>query len=386
METIKPTKRQLEFMDWEFGVFFHFGIRTYYQNHSDWDGKPMDISVFNPQRLDCDQWLQAAKAAGARYAVFTAKHHDGFANRNSAYTDYSIKNTPYKNGGGDIVKSFTDACRKFGLKVGIYYSPAQFGSRQSENYDDYFINQISELLTGYGKIDYLWFDGCGSEGHNYDTKRIIKEIRTLQPNILIFNMWDPDTRRVGNEDGYAPECNLNVTDSLDFSVMTDKKKNLKNRRFLPAECDCRIRDNWFYHEDDNLKSLDKLMDIYENSVGHGANLLLNLSPAPDGLIPDEDVKRMEGLGERIHKEFCSADFEFSSTEYECNAKISRAVICEDLTEGQRVKEFALYADGKLIFGGSTIGHKRICRFGPVYAKKIEIKTDVCANLNTSLYK
>ena len=230
MNILKPSKKQLEFMDWEFGVFFHFGIRTYYEDHTDWDGVPMDISVFNPSELDCRQWIKTAKSAGAKYAVFTAKHHDGFANWDSAYTDCSVKNTPYKH---DIVRSFTDACREYGMKTGIYYSPAQFGSKAAENYDDYFINQITELLTSYGKIDYLWFDGCGSEGHEYDTKRIIKTIRTLQPEILIFNMWDPDTRWVGNEDGYAPENNLNVTDKLDF-FRNDGQKGFSRTKSISA--------------------------------------------------------------------------------------------------------------------------------------------------------
>ena len=384
MDILKPSKKQLEFMDWEFGVFFHFGIRTYYEDHTDWDGVPMDISVFNPSELDCRQWIKTAKSAGAKYAVFTAKHHDGFANWDSAYTDCSVKNTPYKH---DIVRSFTDACREYEMKTGIYYSPAQFGSKAAENYDDYFINQITELLTSYGKIDYLWFDGCGSEGHEYDTKRIIKTIRTLQPEILIFNMWDPDTRWVGNEDGYAPENNPNVTDKLDFSVMTDKKDSLGRKAFLPAECDCRIRDSWFYRSEEKPKSLEKLMDMYECSVGHGANLLLNLSPDERGLIPDEDVRRMRELGEKIKSEYGCPIIAFEGERIPLDGKttISRAVICEDLSDGQNVRTFEILADGKSIFTGSTIGHKRLCRFKPVSPGRIEIKTDTAARLKTELF-
>ena len=125
MSKAKPTKNQLEFLNWEMGVFFHFGIRTFYQNNVDWDEKPMDASVFNPEKLDCRQWIKTIKEAGAKYAVLTCKHHDGFANWPSKYTEYSVKNTPWKNGQGDVVREYVDACREFGIKVGLYYSPAQ---------------------------------------------------------------------------------------------------------------------------------------------------------------------------------------------------------------------------------------------------------------------
>ena len=160
-------KEQLEFMDWEFGAFFHFGIRTFYEGHKDWDMQEMSLDKFNPTSLDCRQWIRMVKQAGARYAILVCKHHDGFANWPSKYTDYSVAGTPWKDGSGDVVKEFTDACREYGMKIGLYYSPAQFGSDRmnGREYDDYFINQLSELLTNYGKIDYLWFDGNGSEGH-----------------------------------------------------------------------------------------------------------------------------------------------------------------------------------------------------------------------------
>lgn len=382
-----PSKKQLEFMDWEFGVFFHFGIRTFYEGHKDWDEKPMDKSVFNPAELDCEQWIKTAKSAGAKYAVFTAKHHDGFANWNSKYTEYSVENTPFS--GRDIVEEFIQACRKHGLKVGIYYSPAQFGSRAADSYDDYFINQISELLTNYGRIDYLWFDGCGSEGHEYDTERIVTAIRTMQPDILIFNMWDPDTRWVGNEDGYAPEDNFNEVSSLDFSVMTDKKDELEEKKFLPAECDCRIRKNWFYRtaDADTLKSVDILMDMYEKSVGHGANLLLNLGPDRRGLIPEDEVRRMAEFGERICREYGSpaSEFEGMTADVSKIKALSKIVLQEDMTKGQIVRSFKILLDGKEIYSGSTIGHKRICKFEPTEGGVVSIKTDSAANIKGSIY-
>ncbi|MBQ1222686.1 MAG: alpha-L-fucosidase [Oscillospiraceae bacterium] len=200
-----PTKKQLDFLNWEFGVFFHFGIRTFYEGHRDWDMKEMPLSGFNPTDFSAEDWCRAVASSGAKYAILTAKHHDGFANWPSAYTEYSVKNTPWRGGKGDVVAEFVAACRKYGLKVGLYYSPAQFGSvtMNAEEYNDYFVNQISELLTNYGKIDYLWFDGCGSANHKYDEKRLIAAIRALQPEILIFGMWDPDTMWCGNEGGYS---------------------------------------------------------------------------------------------------------------------------------------------------------------------------------------
>lgn len=290
---VKP--QQLEFLDWEFGVFFHFGIRTFYEGHTDWDMKEMPIEGFNPTELDCEQWIKTISEAGAKYAVLVCKHHDGFANWPSKYTDYSVKNTPWKDGQGDVVAEFVSACRKYGVKVGLYYSPAQFGSikMNHDEYDDYFINQISELLTNYGRIDYLWFDGCGSEGHEYNRERIINCIRSLQPDILIFNMWDPDTAWCWNESGYCESPNFNFRDF-------EGKK-----RFLPYECDCRIRKNWFYFDSDRdtLKSLDELMGMYLYSVGRGANLLLNIGPDRRGLLLEEDCERVKELGAEIRKRF-----------------------------------------------------------------------------------
>ena len=381
---------QIDFLNWEIGVFFHFGIRTFYEGHRDWDMKEMPLSGFTPTELDCEQWIKTVKDAGATYTVFVCKHHDGFANWPSEYTEYSVKNTPWKNGEGDVVKEYVDACRKYGIKVGLYYSPAQFGSvkMNPKEYDDYFINQISELLTNYGKIDYLWFDGCGSENHKYDTARIVKAIRSLQPEILIFNMWDPDTRWIGNESGLAPLSNSNTVKSLDFSVMTEEKDKLEGECFLPAECDCRIRyRNWFYSDNDahTLKSVDELMGLYYYSVGRGANLLVNIAPDRRGLLPDADAERFVEFGKAVKERFA----------YPIEAKITRngnkyilelpeevlvnhVVIEEDLCDGDKINSFTVYAYpthyGKpiLVYRGETVGHKHICSFPALCTKKLDV--------------
>ena len=400
MISIKPEQR--EFLDWEFGVFFHFGIRTFYEGHADWDGKPMPPEGFCPERLDCEDWIRAACDAGARYAVFTCKHHDGFANWPSAYTDYSVKKSPWKNGAGDVVREFTDASRKFGLKIGLYYSPAQFGSvkRNAKDYDDYFIAQIRELLGSYGKIDYLWFDGCGSEGHSYDTERIVREIRALQPQILLFNLWDPDTRWIGNEAGVADSPNPLVVSAVDFSVLTEEKDALKTARFLPAECDCRIRDtSWFFSDSDSdtVKSLDELMGLYYYSVGRGANLLLNVSPDRRGLLPEKDKAALLGFGAEVKKLFSdpiSVKQKRSGSTLTLTFEtqpINHVLLSEAITGADEIESFTVkafphpYGAPVTVFRGATVGHKAICPFPTIRTGKLEIAFDRKKRVDATLF-
>jgi alpha-L-fucosidase len=250
-----PTARQLAYQDWEMGTFFHFGIRTFFEGHRDWDGKPMPAERFDPAYLNCDDWMVSARRAGMQYAVLVCKHHDGFANWPSKHSTYSVAQASWQNGQGDVVQEFTDACRRHGLKVGLYYSPAEWGNPEFDDeaaYDRHFLSQISELLTDYGDIDILWFDGCGSEGHTYDWPGIIREIRRMQPNVLIFNMGDPDFRWIGNEAGVAGLPNWNTVTGARFSVNTEGEDQLAQQPlWLPAECDCMMRyRNWFFEEAD----------------------------------------------------------------------------------------------------------------------------------------
>lgn len=405
MKTVR--QRQLEFLDWEFGVFFHFGIRTFYPGRRDWDGEAMPAEKFNPESLDCGQWVAAAKAAGAKYAILTCKHHDGFALWNSAYTRYGVAASPWKGGKGDVVKEFCEACRKYGLKVGLYYSPAQWGEhaisfKNAREYDDYFIGQIGELLTNYGKIDYLWFDGCGSEGHEYDKKRIVEEIYRMQPNILTFcdPEWTPGVRWVGNEDGYASLNNPLVVNSTDFSELATEEEKLSKACFLPAECDCKIRATWFYDKnEETLKSVEELFGMYESSVGRGANFLLNVGPDDRGLLPDADAHRLQELGEKIraafgkplpytvaekngnvytvrHAEADSEDWIVPRKERLSNC----LVLKEDLSNGQHITSFRIYGylpvykkKKILLFEGRTVGHKVECRFGALRCSKYEVE-------------
>lgn len=388
MMKIKPKENQLKYLSWEFGIFLHFGIRTFCHGHHDWDGRAMDASLFDPRELDCDQWMREIKLAGARYAVFTTKHHDGFALWPSAYTDYSVKSSAWRDGKGDVVKEFTDSCHRAGLGCGLYYSPAQWGGdvdfSDEKAYDEYFIGQITELLDGrYGKIDYLWLDGAFSGDHKYDVDRIVGIIRSLQPDILIFGLDFPDVFGVGNEDGYV--------DTRNFYTKTLKRGDKEKTLFMAAEGDCRLRDSWFYDDNEcSVKSVEELIGMYECTVGRGANFLLNIGPDDRGLLADADVKRLHELAAEIRRRyFVPLPFEpvkqnddgryeiaYSKEKY---AEISdtvnlplvrRVVIEEDITDGEAVKQWRLiatipskypYSNWEVsICEGHGIGHKHIC--------------------------
>ncbi len=391
-----PKKSQLAFLDWEFGIFFHFGIRSFFLGSEDWDEKPMPASSFCPDALDCDSWIRTAKEAGARYAILTCKHHDGFANWPTRFSDYSVASSPFRAGKGDVVREFTDACRRGGLKVGLYYSPAQWGgetacwsgrepSERDARYDDYFVGQITELLTGYGRIDYLWFDACGSGNHRYDRERIVSVIRSLQPDILLFNMWDPDVRWVGNEDGIATTPNSIIAEE------TDQERFLP--RFLPAECDCKLRSTWFDCADNEntLKSLDELIGMYEYSVGRGSNLLLNVGPNRSGLLNPSDAARLREFGEALKKRY-ETPLPFVRKEKAlvysgpatCERKgclVDTVILGEDLSGGEGSVSYRLFARASgssfpvCLLRGDRIGHKAILHFPPILTDRLWVEIE-----------
>jgi len=344
--------------------------------------QPMELSNFNPTELDCDEWIETVSRAGAKYAVLVCKHHDGFANWPSAYTRYSVANTPWKNGKGDVVAEYVAACRKYGVKVGLYYSPAQFGSVQisSEDYDEYFISQIRELLTGYGTIDYLWFDGCGSEGHTYDTARIVAEIRRLQPHILLFELWDPDTRWIGNEAGVADSPNR----------LYVRRQDSDGLCFLPGECDCRMRlENWFYSDNDadTVKSVDELMGLYHYSVGRGANLLINIGPDRRGKLPEADKAALLQFGQTVRQSFsdfipCRPQASSRSLTLMLETQpVNYVLLREEITNENEIGAFEIkaypypYGSPITVYRGTTVGHKAICSFPTIRTNRIEIVFD-----------
>ncbi len=398
-----PSPKQLKFLSWETGMFFHFGIRSFYPGHVDWDGRAMDAAAFRPERLDVHNWLRAAKLIGAKYAILTAKHHDGFALWPTKMSAYSVAASPWRDGKGDVVREFVQACREEDMAVGLYYSPAQWDGNSATvsfsdaaGYDEYFIGQISELLTNYGKIDYLWFDGCGSNGHEYDQKRIISVIRSLQPDILIFDMWDGDTRWVGNEDGYAPYPNP--------YVVTHRVLGEDKQMFIPAECDCKLRESWFYdHNAHTIKSVDELMGMYELSVGRGSNLLLNVGPDPRGLIDDMDMKRLSEFSSALNARYghelpfeafkktaegryllaYSAETQKKFGSNERIPPVRALMIKEDVSRGQKVFGYRVYAHVPsldpvservtCVFTGSTIGNKALVRLPDIRSCALELE-------------
>ncbi len=320
---IVPTPRQLRWQQLELTAFFHFGINTF--TGREWGTGKEDPQLFNPTQLDAKQWVKAAKDAGIRQVILTAKHHDGFCLWPTSATDHSVKSSPWKNGGGDVVKEVAIACREYGIGFGIYLSPwdrnaAVYGS---DAYNDFFVQQLTELLTNYGRVDEVWFDGANGEGPNgkkqvYDFGRWYALIRKLQPEAAIAIMG-PDVRWVGTETGYGRETEWSVVpaNNLDQSVIAansqqgvafkpqgdmrgediggrDKISHAKGLVWYPAETDVSIRPGWFYHdqEDDKVKSPEKLLDIYYNAVGKNGVLLLNIPPDKRGLIHENDVKNM----------------------------------------------------------------------------------------------
>ncbi len=392
MVTAIPTARQLEFQDWEFGLFVHLLAGPYRKWSGRAAGEAPLAAFFSPEELDCDQWARTAAAAGMRYMVLTVKHHEGFCLWPSALTrEHSVAASPWRGGQGDIVAEYVEACRRHGLRAGLYYSPFDAHEPAYKTnfaaYDEYFIGHMRELLGNYGHIDILWFDGAFSEGHAYNWPRIIGEVRRLQPEILIFNMGDPDFRWVGNEAGIAPVPCWNVVDHVPFSIESDQEDRMPEPTWLPAECDCRIRyEGWTWRgADDPLKSVEELMGLYDYSVGRGCNLLLNVGPDRRGLIHEQDAARLLEFGGEIRRRFGSplatlADCRLVDGHWTYDPGrpflFDHVVVQEDLARGEHVRAFEIRIipapDGRptTLHQGRSIGHKAICRVPLVKAMRV----------------
>ena len=407
-----PTENQLRWQDMEMYAFIHYSMNTY--TDQEWGFGNEDLSLFNPSDLDCRQWARVCKQAGMRGIIFTAKHHCGFCMWPSKYTEYSVKNTPWKGGKGDVVRELADACKAEGLKFAVYLSPwdrnhPEYGRPE---YVTYFRNQLRELLTQYGDIFEVWFDGAnggdGWYGGANETRRIdgktyyqwaetFRMIRELQPSAVIWNDGGDrgDLRWVGTEAGYVGETNWSLMPSTGDTPYPMLHYGVENGDvWCPGETNTSIRPGWFYHETENahVKSLSKLMDTYYKSVGRNSTLLLNFPIAPNGRIHPTDslrgiaFKRMIDtiFKKNIVKEVKSPKLNNSS--YTLNFKkpveINRFLAEEDIALGQRVRKFTLEAlvDGQWISlkdalvdngdGLTTIGHRRIICFPTVKATQL----------------
>ena len=425
-----PSDRQKIWQEMEYYAFIHFNMNTF--TNKEWGYGDESPSIFNPTSLDTDQWAEVIKNSGMKGIIITAKHHDGFALWPSNYTSHSVKNSPWKNGEGDLIKDLEKSCRKFGLKLGIYLSPwdrnhPEYGTKK---YISYFRNQLTELLTNYGEIFEVWFDGAnGGSGFYggtnevrkvdkktyYDWENTHKIIRELQPNAVIFSDAGPDIRWVGNEKGYATKTTWsNIYKDSVYGGMPDYYKFSSGQEngshFIPTETDVSIRPGWYYHpeEDDKVKSLEKLIDIYFNSVGLNSSLLLNIPVDTRGLIHENDIKRLYELNNYIRNTFSNNFFMeskmyFNDTSHPIDKLIDNKIsticpfktklnnvieislnenkiidifkISENINLGQRVKKFRLQALMDDIWvtieEGTTIGSKRLIKFEPIDIKKLK---------------
>lgn len=433
-----PVPRQLAFQDLEFGLFCHFGPNTFLDQ--EWGDGTEDPAVVNPTEFNPRQWAAAAREAGMRYLVFTAKHHDGFCNWPTDTTDHCIKASPYQGGKGDLVEQVAEAARAEGLALGLYLSPWDRHDPRYPDaaaYDEVYLTQWRELLTRYGPLCCCWLDGAGSEGRVYDWPRIIGQIRELQPQACVFSMGEPDYRWIGNEDGLAPDPTWNVVqrpqDYLNHDQFFTQPFLESFPHWMPAECDARIRANWFWNTYDlpTLKSTERLVDLYYKSVGRGCNLLLNIGPDTRGLLPEPDVERLSEMGAEIRRRFSvpvaqafqpasgasppnplslqerghgsgfaaagqavaeavgavlaapdgSAAAEQAATEsleirFPQPTPINHVVLQEDLTQGERSREYLVqvltHGRWEGVAVGTAIGHKKIDQFPTIAADAVRV--------------
>lgn len=407
-----PTQSQLEWQQLETYAFIHFGLNTF--NDMEWGFGDTPAETFNPTNLDCEQWVLTLKACGMKGVILTAKHHDGFCLWPTETTDYSIKNSPYKNGQGDVVGELCEACRKHGLRFGVYLSPwdrhqTTYGSNE---YVELYHRQIQELVDHYGPFFEFWFDGAnggnGWYGGANETRSIKAEqyyqyveardlIWSKYPNTMIFGGTVPTLRWIGNEEGRANGTCWS-TYSLDFGDLNNTRLLATGipggEVWLPAEVDVSIRPGWFYHDNEQPHSLEKLLDIYYHSVGRNANLLLNFPVNKEGRIPSVDSLRAVEWYQTLQN--CFANDLLQGIQpilnppcenrqemvYEFNQPtvLNTLVLQEDIALGQRVERFSVnyFRNGKWLpietdEEMTTIGYKRIIRFKPVEAEKLRIR-------------
>ncbi len=405
-----PTSAQMAWHETEFYLFFHFGPNTF--TNVEWGRGTETEDVFMPSDLDCDQWCRVAKQAGAKGVVITAKHHDGFCLWPSKYSKHTVRESKWRDGKGDVLRELSDACKRNELKFGIYLSPwdrnhPQYGTPE---YNDVYANTLTELLTEYGELFEIWWDGANGEGPNgkkqiYDFHRFEQVAARLQPTAVIFSDIGPGCRWVGNEQGLInTETNWCTLDTAGFKrgegspqMDTLNRGNENGALWVPAECDVSIRPGWFYHadEDNKVKTPDQLFNIYLKSVGRGANLILNVPPNHRGRIHERDSTNLAAFGEKVRSSF-SKNLALKAKAYTADGKkttfltdekietsvgadhsktkdftlkwkksqtIQALWLHEDVTQGQRIRAFKVEvwenAQWRSVFQSTTIGYRKI---------------------------
>ncbi len=402
----KPTPRQLAWQPLETTAFLHFTVNTF--TDKEWGDGTESPAIFNPTKLDARQWIKSLKDAGFKMAIITAKHHDGFCLWPSRLTEHSVKNSPYKDGKGDVVREVADACREFGLKFGVYLSPwdrhePRYGTAA---YNDYYKGQLRELLTNYGPISEVWFDGAKGENAKdmtYDFAGYWAMVRQLQPNAVMFSDAGPDVRWVGNESGNAGEtCWSTInTEGLAPGVADPKYLNrgdATGKQWVPAETDVSIRPGWFYHaaEDTKVRSAQNLVDLYYQSVGRNSLLLLNVPPNREGLFSQADITSLKEFRSILDETFRLnlvakqpklTDKQLTTfTTVSANQPLTielggektfdRIAIQENIANGQRVGsgrvEYWNGTDWKSLQPFTTVGYKRLLRFPAITSAKLRL--------------
>jgi alpha-L-fucosidase len=402
-----PSAAQLAWQRDELAVFLHFGVNTF--TDREWGDGKEDPAIFNPQALDATQWARTAKAAGFRAMVLTAKHHDGFCLWPTATTKHSVVSSPWRGGTGDVVREFVDACRAEGLRPGLYLSPwdrnhPTYGD--SPRYMDVYIRQLTELCTRYGQLAEVWFDGANGEGPNgkrqvYDWPRIWGTVKRLQPQAVIFSDAGPDVRWCGNEIGSAGDPNWSTVNPAAVPypgadgpgiIASLQHGDPAGTVFRPAEVDVSIRPGWFYHpaQNERVRSVQNLVDLYCTSVGRNSKLLLNVPPTPDGLLHDTDVARLtgfqeslvalfgNGLGPALEQRATLAGDRAAVIDLDLGRPypISAVRLAEDIEKGQLVSRYTLEGLGMEGWGilstGTTIGYAKIDRFPSAAVSRLRL--------------
>lgn len=412
-QAVVPSARQLNWQDLEYYAFVHFSINTF--TDKEWGFGDESPELFNPTELDTDQWARVAKEAGMKGIIITAKHHDGFALWPSAYTEHSVKNSPWRDGKGDLLKELRASCDKYELKMGVYLSPwdRNHPDYGTEAYITYYRNQLTELLTLYGPLFEVWFDGAnGGDGYYgganesrkvdkltyYDWPNTHALVRQYQPDAVMFSDAGPDIRWVGNEKGYANQTSWSTLyrDSV-YAGMPDFDRfsagQEEGTHWVPTETDVSIRPGWFYHasEDDKVKTVAHLWDIYLNSVGLNSNLLLNLPVDRRGLVYETDAERLMGLKDQLDATFAQNlvasaysnelsdgdrnTFELLESGETQRIEIELATpieanlfsVQEAIQFGQHIQSFRFFVadesgNYKNVYEGTTVGNKRMITF------------------------
>ena len=422
---VVPSWQQVEYQRMELIGFIHFTVNTF--TDREWGEGTESPEIFNPTELDARQWAQAAKDVGMGLLIITAKHHDGFCLWQSKYTDHCVRSSPWRSGNGDVLRELSDACREVGIKLGVYLSPWDrhepvYGT---DKYNQYYLNQLEELLTNYGKISEVWMDGAkgkDAKDMEYDFPAYRTLIKKLQPDALIFSDAGPDIRWIGNERGIAGETNWSTINNENLVIGKADTSYLNTgdpdgKKWIPGECDVSIRPGWFYHskEDDAVKTPQQLMDIYYKSVGRNGTMLLNIPPDTRGLFHENDIASLQEFRSILDETF-SNDLAQGSSLRATNQRLNHAkfspgklldgdpetywaaddgvteaaievrldgeklfdriLLQEPIRFGQRISRFSVEAklngEWKQVANGTTIGYKRLLRIPTVQTNHVRV--------------